>query len=351
MLSLFKSLTVITAAGVLCACSSQPASGPAAGSESHVIIGANKGPTTILTYSPTTLKFTGQTQTDNTNAHYVRVNGDTLYSLHPNKLTASALSLNGAEITPIASAQAGRGATAVETSADGAMVFTAHFPDKRLTARRFDGETFSAPQDFPCSEAHQFRVHPSGKFAYAGCRDDILRQFTVNQAAGTVTPITPPIVTVPGGPRHLDFHPSGDALYLLLEHSSEVAVFDIDVATGAVKQPPKQVIATTTDGAMNRSSDIHVAPDGRRVYAFNRVNQDMAFFDVKPDRSLTQAGIVPMGFGEVRDWAMSPGGDYIITATNKGHVGLWSVNPDTGYLTLSDARTDLGNAITVAIVE
>ena len=351
MLKCVKILTLLTSAAVMGACSSSGVDDDENGAQSHVVIGAKKGPSAVLAYNPKTLTFTGQALTENTDAHYVRLSGDTLFSLHPYALSASTLAAKDGAVLPLAQAKTGKGATAVEVMPGGSVVFTAHFPDKRLTVRNFDGTAFSQLQEFPCSEAHQFRPHPSGKFAYAACRADTLRQFKLDAGPGTVTPLEPAIVTVPGGPRHLDFHPSGDTLYLLLEHSSEVAVININPDTGAVVQPPKQTIATTVDGVMNRSSDIHISPDGGRVYAFNRVNQDMAVFDVAADRTLKRSAIVPMGFGEVRDWAMAPDGDYIITASNEGHVGLWAIDPDTGYLTLSDARSGLGNAVTVAIVE
>lgn len=130
---------------------------------------------------------------------------------------------------------AGKRPAAIEIGADNRLVFTAHFSDN----------TLSQPQNFACDEAHQFRAHPGNKYAYAACRKDTLRQFTPDAGAGTATPIEPAQITIAGGPRHLDFHPAGDTLYLLLELSSEVAVFDINPQTGALINPPRQVIATT----------------------------------------------------------------------------------------------------------
>lgn len=319
----------------------------------RIAIGVKKGPVTVLSYDETAKAFTGKTVTGETDANYLRFTSpDTLFSLHPNALRVSNLSdKSPAVLTPVTEAKAGRGPTAVETSDGDKIVFTAHFPDAQLTARKFDGKTLSKPQTFACGEAHQFRAHPNQKFAYAACRKNTLRQFSIHPNTGKVKPLRPAKITVPGGPRHLDFHPAGDTLYLLLELSSEVAVFDINADTGALIEPPRQVIPTTNDGSANRSSDIHITPNGRFVYAFNRVNQDMAVFRVAPDRSLIRELSVPMGKGEVRDWAMAPGGDYIITASNKGHIGVWDIDRDTGALTLSAEQTDMGNAVSVAIID
>ena len=76
----------------------------------------------------------------------------------------------------------------------------------------------------------------------------------------------------------------------------------------------------------------------------------MAVFEVLEDRGLAFKRSVPMGFGEVRDWAMSPGGDYIITASNEGHVGAWAIDTGDGNLTLVDAQTGYGNAVTVEFI-
>lgn len=72
------------------------------------------------------------------------------------------------------------------------------------------------------------------------------------------------------GPRHFDFHPDGGRyLYLLGELSGEVIVYDYSF--GELTQ--KQVIAADTTGARG-SADIHISPDGRFLYASNRLQAD-----------------------------------------------------------------------------
>ena len=72
------------------------------------------------------------------------------------------------------------------------------------------------------------------------------------------------------GPRHFDFHPDGGRfLYLLGELSGEVLVFNYNNGTPDLVQ----TIASDTTGARG-SADIHVSPDGRFLYASNRLNAD-----------------------------------------------------------------------------
>ena len=92
----------------------------------------------------------------------------------------------------------------------------------------------------------------------------------------------------PGGPRHFDFHPNGGKyLYVLGELSGQVILFDYN--GGDLKQ--KQVVAADTLGAQG-SADIHVSPDGRFLYASNRLKGDgLAIFSIDPnDGTLTKLG-------------------------------------------------------------
>lgn len=122
------------------------------------------------------------------------------------------------------------------------------------------------------------------------------------------------------------------------------------MSTGQLIEPPKQIINTTIDNSKNKSSDIHITPNGKWLYAFNRRDQNMAVFSVLPDNRLKFKKTIPMNKGEVRDWSMSSAGTYLITATDKGHVGVWSIDAVSGSLELQTESTGHGNAITVAIL-
>ncbi len=319
--------------------------------DSVIAIGVKDGPLTLVSLDSEHLVL-GESKQINVDAiNYVRgTKQGFLYGLGAKQL--SVLNFNGLNTgisDTLITQDIGRDPTAVEVSPDGQLVYTAHWADDILSVRRLNDLVFETPQDFACGWAHQFRPHPNGKWAYAACMKNTLMQFDVE--ASDVTPMAVPKVMIKGGPRHLEFHPDGQSLYVLLQITSEVAVFDIDPVTGALSDVPKQIIASTSDGAKDKSSDVHITPDGRWLYAFNRDRQDMAVFKVLEDRRLLLNQMISMDFGEIRDWAMSEDGRFLVTGSDEGHIGVWEIDSETGALHLSSEHTGIGNAISVAILK
>jgi 6-phosphogluconolactonase (cycloisomerase 2 family) len=138
------------------------------------------------------------------------------------------------------------------------------------------------------------------------------------------------------GPRHFDFHPNGRYVYLLGELSGQVLVFDY--SSGMLTQ--KQTIASDTVGA-HGSADIHVSPDGRFVYASNRLKADgIAIFTVNPDDGkLTKIGYQPTGL-HPRNFAITPNGKYLLVACRDDNkIQVFSIDSKTGLL--SDTHRDI----------
>ena len=74
-------------------------------------------------------------------------------------------------------------------------------------------------------------------------------QFKFNPSTAKLTPNSPAFVAVgPGAlPRHLAFHPSGDALYLNTEQTNKVIRYRFDAASGTLSQD-KEATTTTVAG-------------------------------------------------------------------------------------------------------
>ncbi|MDD2299706.1 MAG: lactonase family protein [Fermentimonas sp.] len=139
------------------------------------------------------------------------------------------------------------------------------------------------------------------------------------------------------GPRHFDFHPdSGRYLYLLGELSGEVLVFDYNYGNPELKQ----TIASDTTGARG-SADIHVSPDGRFLYASNRLNADgIAIFSINADDGmLTKVGYQPTA-SHPRNFVITPNGKYLLTASrDENRIQVFKIDMETGMLT--DTNQDI----------
>ena len=110
-----------------------------------------------------------------------------------------------------------------------------------------------------------------------------------------------------GGPRHLDFHPSGRWVYVLCELSGEVVTCTWDAHSGRLTKVGA-VHALDKGVACNRAhhsgnSHIVCAPDGRHVYATTRAPNCVVVFGVHAKRgtltrlqSVSTRGLCPRNF-------------------------------------------------------
>ena len=132
------------------------------------------------------------------------------------------------------------------------------------------------------------------------------------------------------GPRHFDFHPNGLYFYLLGELSGEVLVYDYN--NGELEQ--KQTILADSVGAQG-SADIHVSPNGKFLYASNRLQEDgIAIFSIdKDDGTLTKVGY-QLTAKHPRNFAITPNGKFLLVAARDDNVvEVYSIDNKTGLLT------------------
>lgn len=136
------------------------------------------------------------------------------------------------------------------------------------------------------------------------------------------------------GPRHFDFHPDGRYFYVLGELSGDVVVYEYD----EVDLKEKQVIATDSVEGSRGSADIHVSPDGKFLYASNRLKDDgIAIFSIHPDDgTLTKVGYQPTG-RHPRNFVISPNGKLLLVANRDDNkIQVFAIDSQTGLLTDTD---------------
>ena len=104
-----------------------------------------------------------------------------------------------------------------------------------------------------------------------------------------------PVRTAPGaGPRHLDFHPGGQHVYVINELSSTITAYGYDQGSGRLTE--LQTVSTLREGfsGANHCADIHVSPSGGFVYGSNRGHDSIVTFAINPgDGTLTYVGNEP----------------------------------------------------------
>lgn len=138
------------------------------------------------------------------------------------------------------------------------------------------------------------------------------------------------------GPRHLTFSSDGRYAYLLTELSGMIHVFDY--ADGVLNEI--QSVVADTVGAKG-SADIHISPDGKFLYASNRLKADgIAIFRINPENGmLTKAGYQLTGI-HPRNFIITPNGKYLLAACRDSNaIQVYERDADTGLLT--DTHQDI----------
>lgn len=80
------------------------------------------------------------------------------------------------------------------------------------------------------------------------------------------------------GPRHFDVHPSGESAYLINEMDSTLTAFERNQATGRLSEIATVSTLPRGNSDNNSTADVHVHPDGGRVFGSNRGHDSIAVF-------------------------------------------------------------------------
>lgn len=184
---------------------------------------------------------------------------------------------------------------------------------------------------------HCVQFSPDGRYLFANdLGTDRIHRFEVNDTGtGNYLKIgKPESFKVPdgSGPRHLEFHPNGRYAYLITEIGGTVIGFNYDSKKGLLKE--FQTVAADTLNAQG-SGDIHVTPDGRFLYASNRLKGDgLAIFSIDQETGmLTKVGYQETGI-HPRNFVITPNGKFLLVASRDNDViQIFEIDRSTGLLT------------------
>ena len=196
------------------------------------------------------------------------------------------------------------------------------------------GGTDSLRQGTP--HLHCALFSPDGKYLYASdfSADRILR-FEVKEKGlePSVDSLGNPVFfpVDPGtGPRHIVFSPNGQSCYVIGELSGCVTHFDLEADGGLT--PRQSLPSDPYDG--RGSADIRISPDGRFLYASNRlVNDGITVF------SLSKNGLMEKVAHQAtrihpRNFIITPNGRYLLCACRDSDmIQVFRRDKKTGLLT------------------
>jgi len=185
------------------------------------------------------------------------------------------------------------------------------------------------------SHLHSANLSPDNQFVFApDLGSDKIRVFDLDSENLLTENHDLTIETKKGnGPRHFTFHPNEKFAYCLDEISGTVSSYSYQNG---------QLTLIDNDFSYQEkrekygSADIHVSPDGKFLYASNRVTENtISIFSIDSiTGELTLAGHQSTHGKMPRSFVISPSGEYLIVANRQSNnIVVFKRNLKTGLLT------------------
>jgi 6-phosphogluconolactonase (cycloisomerase 2 family) len=268
----------------------------------------------------------------------------------------------------------GAGPAHLSIDATGTYVFVANYnggniavlpilPDGSLGAavdiRRDNGSagstqaTHASPGSFAVSghdapHAHMIAPDPQNQFVLAtDLGQDRIYVYRFNAGTGRLLPTSgAPFVALPSGdgPRHFAFHPNGHWLYAIQEEASNLVFFRYDPVTGSLAA--QQTVSTLPPGFAGTSfaSEVLISPNGKFLYAANRLHDTIAVFALDVDGGLKRIGETSTMGDYPGQCRIDPTGHFFYACNRRSDsITSFRIQAETGLLTFTGQYTPVGS--------
>lgn len=200
--------------------------------------------------------------------------------------------------------------------------------------------------------AHCIIVHPLKNFVYStSLGSDKLHQYQFNDQNGQLTAIDKGYIDAPkgSGPRHIAISPDGQFLYVVTEMTATVLCYRINLHGALIffaemanfphhyhhLNKSKRRDKVTPAEAPNSiwASDIKLTPDGNFLYIAERTSSTISAFQIDKQTGLPHYIAAWPVEKQPRSFAIDASGRFmIVTGQQDHHIGLYTINQQTGRL-------------------
>lgn len=237
----------------------------------------------------------------------------------------------------------------LSTDRTGRYLFSSYYSAGVTAVNALDGTgaVTSPHRQWIKTAGHAHCIHPdrSNQFVFVPhtMPANAIFQFTFDETTGDLTANAAPKVKPPRGegPRHYEFHPTKDIVYVANENGNSVTVYDMDPDNGTLTR--RQNLSTLPEDfeGDNTCAQIHIHPTGKFLYITNRGHDSVARFAVQADGSLEALGQTPTE-PTPRVFNLDPEGNFLFAAgQGSSKMEGFRVDQETGDLT-SLATYDVG---------
>jgi 6-phosphogluconolactonase len=136
------------------------------------------------------------------------------------------------------------------------------------------------------------------------------------------------------GPRHFEFHPYKNWIYVVNELNSTVTIVK-KTKSGFYEKIASVSTLPEDFNEVNYSADIHISEDGKFLYASNRGHNSIAVFNVDKNSGLIKLIANTSTHGTwPRNFSLSPNGEFLLVANqNSNNIVSLKRDKSTGLLT------------------
>jgi 6-phosphogluconolactonase len=240
----------------------------------------------------------------------------------------------------------------------GCFLFGASYTNSKLAVNTIgeDG-LIAAPniQLFDEPRAHGILPSVDNRFAYAAIHgSDLVLQLAHDPATGRLTPNPQQggRTKAGAGPRHLVLDASGERLYVLNESIGEIDSFTVGRDSGVLT--PLSTVSMLPDGfsQIPTGADLHLARNGRLLFASERTASFLAGFRVDPKTGRLQLISSTPTEESPRGFCIDPSDRFLVCAGQiSGKISVYAIDQETGALRQTDQRTVGRNPNWIEIIE
>ena len=203
--------------------------------------------------------------------------------------------------------------------------------------------------------AHMIAPDPEGKFVLAtDLGQDRIYTYRFDHGTGKLGPADrATFASLPSGdgPRHFVFHPNGQWVYAIQEEASNILLFSYDAASGSLA--PRQTVSALPRGFAGTSfaSEILVSPDGRFLYAANRLHDSIAAFAIGADGTLKSIGETSTMGDYPGQCRIDPKGNFLYACNRRSdNITCFRIHRDTGQLAFTGQYTAVGSPASITFL-
>ena len=159
-------------------------------------------------------------------------------------------------------------------------------------------------------------------------------------------------MTPGSGPRHMEFHPSGQTAYIITELSCEVVVARYNVEKQifdiiqSISTLPKGYVGENICGA------IHISPDGNYLYASNRGDDSLAIFKIESTSGRLKLVGHTSTYGECpRDFAIDPTGKFMFVSNQDSNIIVtFKIDSNSGKLEVLPGDIKVSSPVCIKVI-